>query len=25
MEPLMHLTPEGIVDAGDLTEIFHLE
>ena len=25
MEPLMHLTPEGIVDAGDLEEIFHLE
>jgi L-rhamnose mutarotase len=25
MEPLMHLTEEGIVDAGELTEIFHLE
>lgn len=25
MEPLMHLTPDGIVDAGELTEIFHLE
>ena len=25
MEPLMHLTDDGIVDAGELTEIFHLE
>lgn len=25
MEPLMNLTPEGIVDAGELTEIFHVE
>lgn len=25
MEPLMHLTPDGIVDAGELTEIFRLE
>jgi L-rhamnose mutarotase len=25
MEPLMHLRPDGIVDAGELTEIFHLE
>jgi L-rhamnose mutarotase len=25
MEPLMHLTKAGIVDAGELTEIFHLE
>jgi len=25
MQPLMHLTDEGIVDAGELTEIFHLE
>lgn len=25
MQPLMHMTPDGIVDAGELTEIFHLE
>jgi L-rhamnose mutarotase len=25
MEPLMHLRDDGIVDAGELTEIFHLE
>jgi L-rhamnose mutarotase len=25
MEPLMHLTPEGRVDAGELEEIFHVE
>jgi len=25
MEPLMHLTDDGIVDAGELIEIFHLE
>jgi len=25
MQPLMHLTEDGIVDAGELTEIFHLE
>jgi L-rhamnose mutarotase len=25
MEPLMHLTDDGIVDAGELTEIFHLQ
>src|SRR5688572_2450414 len=25
MEPLMFLTDDGIVDAGELTEIFHLE
>ena len=25
MEPLMFLTEDGIVDAGELTEIFHLE
>ena len=24
MEPLMHLTPEGKVDAGELEEIFHV-
>ncbi len=24
MEPLMHLLPDGTVDAGELTEIFHL-
>jgi L-rhamnose mutarotase len=25
MEPLMHLDENGIVEAGELTEIFHLE
>lgn len=25
MEPLMNLTEDGIVDAGELTEIFHVE
>lgn len=25
MEPLMHLKPDGIVDAGELQEIFHVE
>jgi L-rhamnose mutarotase len=25
MEPLMHLTPDGMVDAGELQEIFHVE
>jgi L-rhamnose mutarotase len=25
MEPLMHLREDGIVDAGELTEIFHLQ
>jgi L-rhamnose mutarotase len=25
MEPLMHLDENGIVQAGELTEIFHLE
>ena len=25
MEPFMHLRPDGIVDAGELREIFHLE
>ncbi len=25
MEPLMHLRPDGIVDSGELREIFHLE
>jgi L-rhamnose mutarotase len=25
MEPLMHLRDDGIVDAGELTEIFHLD
>lgn len=25
MQPLMHLTEDGLVDAGELTEIFHLE
>lgn len=25
MEPLMHLRDDGIVDAGELTEIFHLQ
>lgn len=25
MQPLMHLNDDGIVDAGELTEIFHLE
>jgi L-rhamnose mutarotase len=25
MEPLMHLTPDGMVDAGELTEIFRCE
>ena len=25
MQPLMHLTDDGIVDAGELAEIFHLE
>lgn len=25
MEPLMHLREDGIVDAGELNEIFHLE
>jgi L-rhamnose mutarotase len=25
MEPLMHLDEDGIVQAGELTEIFHLE
>ena len=25
MEPLMHLTDDGIVDAGELSEMFHLE
>jgi L-rhamnose mutarotase len=25
MEPLMHLREDGIVDAGELTEVFHLE
>ena len=24
MEPLMHLTPDGMVDAGELQEIFHV-
>lgn len=24
MEPLMNLTPDGMVDAGELTEIFHV-
>lgn len=24
MEPLMHLTPEGMVDAGELQEVFHI-
>jgi L-rhamnose mutarotase len=24
MEPLMHLTPDGMVDAGELEEIFHV-
>ena len=25
MRPLMHLLPDGTVDAGELTEIFHLD
>lgn len=25
MEPLMHLKPDGMVDAGELQEIFHVE
>lgn len=25
MQPLMHLKPDGIVDAGELQEIFHVE
>jgi L-rhamnose mutarotase len=25
MEPLMNLLPDGTVDAGELTEIFHLD
>lgn len=25
MQPLMHLRDDGIVDAGELTEIFHVE
>ena len=25
MEPLMHLTPEGRVDAGELVEVFRVE
>ena len=25
MEPLMHLRPDGIVDSGELREIFHVE
>ncbi len=25
MEPFMHLKPDGIVDAGELREIFHVE
>ena len=25
MEPLMHLKPDGMVDAGELEEIFHVE
>jgi L-rhamnose mutarotase len=25
MQPLMHLLPDGTVDAGELTEIFHLD